>query len=164
MSTDLYRRVQEKIDWHALEIKKLKDWLVTYKELIDEIEPSGSEPPIRQHVQPASQDEFGRPPPTRSRRVTDKETLLKAAAEILESDQPLPTKVLFERLSERGIEISGMNPVHNLTNYLGREKERFKSKRGEGWSLVQTQRSAAEEQQSLGEPERAPVVDPADGL
>ncbi|WP_368647314.1 hypothetical protein [Castellaniella ginsengisoli] len=163
MAKDPYLAAKKKIEAYEQEILKLKSWIETYDALVADTgveiaaveRPSAADAPLGQAVAT---------PVKKSSRAAEKEVLINAVVEILEHEQPLPTKAIFQRLSDRGIDVGGAKPEQNLTNYLSRAKNKFFPKRGEGWSLLQTQHSAPEEQQNLGEPEQAPVVDPADGL
>lgn len=70
-------------------------------------------------------------------RVTKKETILSATAQILSDGRRRTSKELVDELKAYGVDIGGQDPVNNLAAYLSPD-ERFESKRSEGgWGLVQ---------------------------
>jgi hypothetical protein len=139
MSADVYRLAQQKIQDLEHEINRLREWLATYDKLAGSVKAENSMMRAAEDSKPLKQqDASDSLQPRQPRRVTDRHLLLNKVTEILEKEQPLPTKELYQRLIELGVEVSGVKPEHNLTNYLGREKDRFSVKRGQGWSLLPT--------------------------
>lgn len=157
MIKDPYAAAMKKIEACEREIAKLKSWLDTYNELMAET--ANVVGMLDDPKMPISSEgnESANAPVGKSRRAQGKQILLNAIVEILTAEQPLPAKVIYERLCERNVEVGGEKPDQNLTNYLSREKDLFFTKRGEGWSLVQTAHSVAEEQQSADEQGRMPI-------
>lgn len=133
MADEVYVRAQQRLTELENELLQVRQFIAMYDRMAANLgrpsAPMGNMPSGTAALLIAQQQP--------RRRGAEKAAMLDVAAEILEAEQPMPTKDLLARVKARGIQVGGADEAHNLANYLGRAKDRFLSKRGEGWYLVQ---------------------------
>lgn len=139
MADAVYLGVKRRIEELEDELEKLRKFVAMYDDMAAII--GGNEPYANaiEHLAGDLRHRYAVRVGGR-RRGADTAAMLTAVEEILTKEQPLATKDLLERLTARGISVGGSNTAHNLANYLSREKSRFVSQRGVGWSLVGQQK------------------------
>jgi hypothetical protein len=67
-----------------------------------------------------------------SEPATMKEKVRRAAWQILRAEGPMQTKPLVEKLVQRGLEITGADPVMTVSVIMSRSRDRFISDRSRG--------------------------------
>ncbi|MEL7273228.1 MAG: hypothetical protein AAGK33_07295 [Pseudomonadota bacterium] len=84
-----------------------------------------------------AEDESATSPKKSAGRTQSVETakILAATKKMLTSDTPLPTREIYDRLSELEIEVGGKEPVSNLSALLSNSDE-FRSNGRAGWTIA----------------------------
>ncbi|MEQ8651641.1 MAG: hypothetical protein RIC87_04190 [Kiloniellales bacterium] len=86
------------------------------------------------YKEPYSQKGETNPRPTRASRPNPvKDRVLELAGELIDaSEGPVPTSQILEHVERHGVEVSGKQPLHNVSAMLSNSDE-FKSQGRSGW-------------------------------
>ena len=121
MTPDLIRRALKRIDELKAELGELESFVQLYQRLAPKLD---AEP---QAEEKAAKIEETLNKPTPQREIHD------MAREGLRSEgRPIPTNLLYEKLTSRGVIVGGQNPIGNLGAKLAYAPD-LQNTRGEGW-------------------------------